>query len=169
MKGAIFFATKYGSTAQYAAWIAEATGLPAFDVRDATADPADYDFLVIGTPVIYFKLAIRKWVDRHWSDIAGKSTILFTVSGAPGGGRLDAWVGNSLPKAFVDTTRHVALRGRQVPGDLSWFDWIMLRIGAMMNPDPVARREELKGFDFMDPAGIAPVVERIREIQAVSG
>lgn len=32
MNGAIFFASKYGSTAQYAEWIAEATDLPMFDV-----------------------------------------------------------------------------------------------------------------------------------------
>ena len=28
MKGAIFYSTKYGSTAEYAGWIGEATGLP---------------------------------------------------------------------------------------------------------------------------------------------
>ena len=35
MKGAIFFASKYGSTAQYSNWLAEATGLPVFDVNNA--------------------------------------------------------------------------------------------------------------------------------------
>jgi len=30
MNGAIFYSTKYGSTAQYAQWISEATGPPAF-------------------------------------------------------------------------------------------------------------------------------------------
>lgn len=33
MKGAIFFSSKYGSTAQYAHWISQATGLPAYDIN----------------------------------------------------------------------------------------------------------------------------------------
>ena len=48
MKGAIFFSSKYGSTAQYARWIGEAAGLPVFDVKDADADPSKYDFFDIG-------------------------------------------------------------------------------------------------------------------------
>ena len=53
MDGAIFFATKYGSTAQYAEWISAATGLPAFDVKTSKVDPLGYDFLVLGSAVIY--------------------------------------------------------------------------------------------------------------------
>jgi hypothetical protein len=44
MKGAIFFSSKYGSTAQYANWIGEATGLPVFDVKDAKADASNCCF-----------------------------------------------------------------------------------------------------------------------------
>ena len=47
MKGAIFYSSKYGSTAQYAQWIADATGLPIFDTKHSQADPANYDFFVI--------------------------------------------------------------------------------------------------------------------------
>ena len=64
MNGAIFFSGKYGSTAQYADWIGEATGLPAFDVNDANTDPSKYDFLVLGSSVIIHKLTIRKWLKR---------------------------------------------------------------------------------------------------------
>ena len=56
MKGAIFFSTKYGSTAQYANWIGEATGLPVFNVKDADADLSTYDFLILGSPILYYKL-----------------------------------------------------------------------------------------------------------------
>ena len=52
MKGAIFFSSKYGSTEQYAHWIGEATGLPVFNVKDETADPGNYDFLILGSPII---------------------------------------------------------------------------------------------------------------------
>lgn len=166
MNGAIFFATRHGSTAQYAQWIAEATGLPTFDVNRADADPSGYDFVVIGAPVIYHKLAIRKWVRQHLASFESKPVVFFTVSGAPAGEKLDGWIAGSLPESLIRRMNHVALRGRQNPKDLPWFDRTMLIIGGLMNPDRVAGREELKGFDFMDKSTIDPVVELIRALKA---
>ena len=51
MNGAIFYTTRYGSTAQYAKWISEATGLPAFDVNGPRSNPSEYDFLILGSPI----------------------------------------------------------------------------------------------------------------------
>jgi len=62
MNGAVLYATKYGSTAEYADWIGEATGLPVFNVRSDDVDPDSYDFLILATPVIYYKLLITDWV-----------------------------------------------------------------------------------------------------------
>ncbi len=53
MNGAIFFSSRYGSTEQYANWIGEATGLPVFHVDDANADPTKYDFLILGSALIF--------------------------------------------------------------------------------------------------------------------
>jgi menaquinone-dependent protoporphyrinogen IX oxidase len=166
MNGAIFFASKYGSTAEYAGWISVATGLPVFDARDANVDPTRYDFLVLGSPVYYYKPVIRKWLRRNLARLKDKPIIMFTVSGAPAGQKLDGWLSASLPSDFVSRMHHVALRGRQNPKDLNWFDRIMLTIGGLMNRDPVARREELKGFDFMDRTSIEPVVTLVRQFQS---
>ena len=53
MKGAVFYRSKYGSTAQYADWISEATSLPAHNLDGTKVSLADFDFLVLGCPVIY--------------------------------------------------------------------------------------------------------------------
>ncbi len=166
MEGAIFFYTKYGSTRQYAQWIAEATGLPIFDVDDKSIDPANYDFLVLGSPVLYYKLAIRKWVKRHMVQIKDKPIIFFTVSGAPAGKKLDRWIGDSLPEQLVSRMHHVALQGRQIPGELTLFDRFMLIIGAMFNKDPEATKEELEGFDYMNKGSIAPIVDLVRQLHS---
>ena len=166
MQGAILYATKYGSTAEYAGWIGEATGLPVFDVRRTNVDPNTYDFLILATPVIYYKLLITDWVRKNLSKLDGKPIVMVTVSGAPPGPKLNSWVGDSLPAKFVANMTHVALRGRQVPADLSWYDRAMLIIAAWKNPDPVASEEELKGFDYMDKASIAPVVAMANELKA---
>ena len=167
MKGAIFYASKYGSTAEYASWIEEATGLPVFNVEDKNADPSHYDFLVLGTPVIYYKLLNRKWIRAKWKVIKNKPIILFTVSGAGAGDKLNAWIANSkLPENLISRVPHVALRGRQIPKELTWFDRLMLIIAGLKNPDPVAKQEELKGFDYMDKFSIQPIVELIGKLQS---
>lgn len=165
MKGAIFFSTRYGSTAQYAEWTSQATGLPAFDVNEANADPSEYDFLVLGSPVIYHKLALRKWMERNAAVIQNRPTILFSVSGAGAGPKLDGWMAQSLPAELISHVMQFALRGRQNPGELTWYDRIMLIIGGLKNPDPVAAREEMRGFDFMDKDSIEPIVETARRLK----
>ncbi|MCK0142818.1 flavodoxin domain-containing protein [Aliiroseovarius sp. F20344] len=165
MKGAVLYTTKYGSTAEYAGWIGEAAELPVLNVQKDNVDLDAYDFLILATPVIYYKLLITDWVQENLAKLDQKPVIMVTVSGAPPGPKLDAWVGDSLPTDFIARAKHVALRGRQVPGELSWFDRMMLIIAAWKNPDPVASEEELKGFDYMDRNSIAPVVALARKYQ----
>lgn len=166
MNGAIFFSGKYGSTAQYAEWIGEATGLPVFDVKDARADPSNYDFLVLGSSVIIYKLTIRKWVKRNLAAIANKPIILFTVSGVEAGPKLDGWIADSLPGDMVSRMQHVALRGKLDLSKMSWWLRLILRIGASKSDDPEARNLELGGFDFMDKSSVRPIQVMVERLQA---
>lgn len=166
MKGAIFYSSKYGSTAQYAEWISEAAGVPIYNMKSTEADPANFDFLVIGCPVIYHKLFFKEWLQRNQNHILTKPTILFTVSGASAGAKLDGWIDNSLPEALISHVTHIALLGRQNPRELTLFDRVMLIIGGLKNPDPVASQEELKGFDFMDKSSIQPIINLINKLRS---
>ena len=165
MKGAIFFSSKYGSTAEYAEWIGQATGLPVFNIKDTNADPSTYDFLILGSPIIYYKLSIHKWVKKHLNRLAHKPIIFFSVSGAPAGAKLDGWIANSLPKNFIAGMQHVALQGRQIPEELTFYDRMMLKIAGLFNTDPKARKEELEGFDFMEYASIEPIVSLAKQLE----
>jgi menaquinone-dependent protoporphyrinogen IX oxidase len=166
LKGAVFFASKYGSTKQYANWIAEATDLPVFDINKTKTNLSKYDFLVIGSPIIYYKLLNRKWMKANSAIIVKKPTILFTVSGAPAGVKLDGWIANSdLPSNLISKMKHVALLGRQIPKELTLFDRIMLKIAGLKNPDPKAKKEELFGFDYMDKSSIAPIIKLVQQLQ----
>ncbi|MGI9597565.1 MAG: flavodoxin domain-containing protein [Acidimicrobiales bacterium] len=166
MNGAIFFSSKYGSTAEYAGWIGDATGLPVYSVTDSHGDPADYDFLVLGSPIMHYRLSIRRWLKRHAAQVLSRPTILFTVSGAPAGLKLDGWMADSLPDSLVSHVQHVALRGRSRPEDLTRWDRITQVMGGLMNRDSQAREEELQGFDYMDKSSIGPVIDLVRELQA---
>jgi flavodoxin len=166
MNGAIFFSSKHGSTAQYANWIGEETGLPVFGVKDASANPSQYDFLVLGSPIIYFKVLNRKWVKKNLASIENKPIIFFTVSGAPSGPKLDGWIIASLPAYFVSHIKHVALRGRQKPEELTWWESLTLKIGALINKDAEARKQELEGFDFMDKSSIEPIIKLVQQFRS---
>lgn len=165
MKGAVFYSSRYGSTAQYAQWIAEAASLRAYDLEETDASLAEFDFLVLGSPVVYFKPMFHRWVRRNLDDILGRPSVFFSVSGAGAGPKLDRWLANSLPAPFMSHVTHVALRGRQNPRELNRYDRMMLIIGGLFNPDRKAAKQEMQGFDNMDKASIGPIVEKIRELQ----
>jgi menaquinone-dependent protoporphyrinogen IX oxidase len=166
MKGAVFFSSKYGSTAQYAQWIGEAAGLPVFDINDTTTDPSAYDFLVLGAPVIYYKMTNHQWVKDHWPSMDGKPMVLFSVSGAPAGAVLDGWIADSFPEEMRAQMTHVALRGRSNPKQLTWVDWCMHMLGALTVRDANIRREKLRGYDFVKKSNIEPILALIRQIQS---
>lgn len=165
MKGAIFFSGTYGSTAQYAEWISESTDLPVLDIKDTNADPSKYDFLILGSSVMYYKLTMQKWIKSNLTKLIDKPVILYTVSGAPPGPKLDKWVANSLPKQFRLHIKHIGLRGRMDHNKLSWRLRLLLQIAALFNPDPQASKEERHGFDYMDKDSIEPILKIVRQLQ----
>ncbi len=169
MNGAIFFSSRYGSTAQYANWIGEVTGLPVIDVNDAKADPSKYDFLILGSALIFYRLTIGKWVKAYLADLKSGSKILFTVSGAEAGPKLHRWVAASIPESLLSKMDHVALRGRMNPKKLSWGLRLIMKIGAFINPDPQASKEESGGFDYVDKASIEPILKLVEQYQANKG
>lgn len=165
MNGAVIFSGTYGSTEQYANWIGEATGLPVFNINDPEADPSEYDCLVLGSSIIYFRLTNRKWVKANLSKLKGKSTILFSVSGAGASSKLERWVAASLPRELTSEMKHVALRGRLDHSKVSWWVRIILWIGSLFNNDPEASKDERYGFDYVDKATIEPIVKMIQEFR----
>ena len=75
MNGAIFYSSRYGSTAQYAKWISVRTTVPIYNMKNKKTNPASFDFLVLGCPVIYHKLFLHKWIQRNLDHILSKPTI----------------------------------------------------------------------------------------------
>lgn len=169
MEGAIFYTTKYGSTGDYAGWIGDATGLPVFDINHGHGSIEALDFIVIGCPIYFHRVLGEAWIRRHLAEMHGKPVVLFTVSGAPAGPKLDRWIATSLPRELIDGADHFALFGRQVPKTLTWFERILLIIAGLFNPDRKAGREEMQGFDFMDKTSIQPVVDMIETLKARDG
>ncbi len=161
MIGAIFFSGKYGSTEQYSQWISEATGLPVFEINDPQADPSKYDYLILGSSIMYFKLSIRKWVRENFKTLDGRVVALFSVSGAGPSTKLDRWVANSLPPELMTQMKHIGLRGRLDHSKVGWWMRQSLYIASLLNPNPEASKDERYGFDYMDKSTIQPILNLI--------
>ncbi|MCG8414113.1 MAG: flavodoxin domain-containing protein [Pseudomonadales bacterium] len=159
MKCAIVFTGTYGSTEQYAQWISEKTGFPVFDIKSSALNLADFDSLIIGTPIYYYRPVIARWIQRNLTKLLTKRIILYTVSGAPGGSKLNGWLEESLPSEFLANAQHFALQGRMDLARLGLFHRMMIKIGSLRSSNGEASAEEWNGFDYMDRNSIAPIVE----------
>lgn len=166
MKGAIFFSGKYGSTEQYGQWISKATGLPVFDIKDPSVDPAKYDFLVLGSSILYFRLSNRKWIKENLDTLEDRAKVLFSVSGAGPGKKLERWVVKSVPVELLSKMEHIALRGKLDHSKVSWMVKIILWMGSLFNSSSEGRRDERYGFDYMDKSSIEPIVKLVQRHQA---
>lgn len=165
MNGAIFYSGKYGSTEQYAKWIGEASGLPVFSIADPNADPLQYDFLLLGSSVVYFKLTIRHWIKANLTQLEDRAKVLFSVSGAGPSPKLERWVTTSLPPGLASKIDHIALRGRLDHKKVSWGVKLMLFIASVFNRDAEASKDERYGFDYVDKNSIEPILQLINKIQ----
>lgn len=84
MKSLVLYTSVYGSTKQYAEWIAEELGadladIDTFDIKQA----GPYDTVIIGTYVRVQKLVIADYLKKVWDQLKHKKVILFSVSKTP--------------------------------------------------------------------------------------
>lgn len=166
--GAILFMGKYGATRQYAQWIAEATGLPVFDLDERQPDICDYDFFILGSSVYIGKLYLGHWLHANWPVLKNKPVLLFSVSGSPPEHPdLEATLSESLTSEMRRIMAYVPLRGRLDLKQLPWFLRLMLPLVGRMQKDPETRERMMHGFDKMDRSKIEPILQWTKETEGV--
>ncbi len=147
MSGMIIYQSKYGSTKQYAEWIAEETG---FDIYTSTHCPDDlqrYDTFVVGCSVVAGSLSLAKWVCKHWATLQRKKVIFFytNVSADPNE------LAKILPRNFPDDMLHkihaFPLRGRYIFSELTFLDRTLIRAFSTLVKNPEVKRQLLTDYD----------------------
>jgi len=164
MKGIIIYKGKYGATAQYAAWLAEALCLPVIDVdRRAPGDLSPYDYVIIGSPVYVGKLLLRDWLHKNASILQGKKVFLFIVSSAADDDkpRQEAVIKANIPDELAKDYSIYFARGRVIVNKLSWTDKLMVKIGAFLEKDPQKKAVMRRGFDGMKRENINPLIKSV--------
>jgi menaquinone-dependent protoporphyrinogen IX oxidase len=113
VSGIIVYRSTYGSTKQYADWISEEIGFPAYDSRSKEIPWDGADTVVIGCPIIANKPFLCGWIEKNWNRMKGKNVILFTTSGAdPADAPVKQWVEKALPEPLRSGMHVFPLAGR---------------------------------------------------------
>lgn len=167
MNGLIIFQSKYGATAQYAAWIGDQLHWPAIPVAGLDNKHIENaETVVLGTSIYIGKALIRKWLLKHLDLLHGKRVFLFIVCGTPTDRQeeLENIRKNVVPAALQLSSAPFFFPGRMIYKNLSWKDRLLLQMGArLMQKD--GHKDILKDYDGMDKAVIIPLVSAIEHQQ----
>lgn len=167
MKAVIIYQSKYGSTGQYAQWLASALGFPMLELADATSSAiANYDVVVFGTPVYVGSLLIAKWLDQNAGLLAEKKVLLFIVSGTTTDDPVQQQkvIDQNLGRGLRRSVSIFFLPGRCNIQQLSWRDRVLLKIGAWLEKDPGNKALMKAGFNKMDVKKLDPLVAKIQKL-----
>lgn len=170
MKGIIVYKGKYGATRQYAEWAATALNLPVAEAGAREERLSGFDFLVIGTSVYMGKLLISQWLKKNLETLKTKKIYFFLVAGTPPHERekLNSYILNGVPGEIRHQCEIYFLQGRLNTNRLSWKDRLMLRIGAALTKDPVAKKTMLTDFNYVKKENITGLVNSVKNFYTIT-
>lgn len=167
MNGIIIYSTQYGATKEYADWMAEDLKLKSVSIKDfKLKDLNNYDFVIMGSSIIAYKLTIMKWLNKNLEKMRDKKLFLFTVSGANPNdkSKISTFIDNSLSKDVQEKIKFFSLHGRMIFKKLPFVIQLLMRMVAKTQKDPKIRREFLKDYDYVKRENIKPIVDEISKI-----
>ena len=161
MKGVIIYKGKYGSTEQYAQWLGINLHLPVMPADEfPTGKIKDFDFFLIGSSVYIGKLQISKWLKENETLLQDKKIFFFQVAATPPveKQKLQLYFESGVPESIRQNCQVYFLHGKMIKSKLSFMDRVMLKMGASLTKDPVAKKKMLTDFDEVKKENIAEIV-----------
>jgi menaquinone-dependent protoporphyrinogen IX oxidase len=166
MKGIIIYKGKYNSTRQYAEWLAADLNMPlALSENIHKEQLQNYDLVILGSPVYVGKLLIRKWMKQHVAALQRKKLFLFVVCGTPPDKkeRLQKYLQVSVPGEIRNKCETYFLPGRMIMKDLSRWDRFMMKMGALLEKEPEAKKEMRMEYDGVKKENLNDLLKAIRK------
>jgi menaquinone-dependent protoporphyrinogen oxidase len=170
MKTLVAYKSRYGSTKQYAEWIAEAV---AGDVVPAEkVDPGSfpgYDIIVFGSYVRIGKVIGTDFLQKNWQSLKGKRLFIFIVSGTRPGDPDSEAILESIPAEIRKDAKVFQLMGRV--GKLDIGDRLLmlfpktaawLKYRRTKNEADRKELERLSSFDDVDKGSVSPIIKEIK-------
>jgi hypothetical protein len=166
----VAFESKYGSTKQYAEWIAQKTGGEAVRASDVKPESlAEFGAVAFGGYLHAGRIRGAEFVSRNWGALQGKKVVVFSVSGTPPDDpALLKVFENAYPAEMRAKIKYFPLRGRA--GKLDALDRVLmlfpkakaylqyLRTG---DKGALQAYERMLDFDFVSEESVEPVVREL--------
>lgn len=170
MKIIVIYQTKYGSTKEYASWIASELSADLCHLNDIHLKKINlYDVVVFGSYVRAKKIVDIDFLSKNWNLLETKKIVLFTVSGAPAGsGILISAFEKGLPLEIRSNIKYFQLQGRlgklDIRDSLSmFFARKSFEIKNILQGKSVSYNPFLP-FDKVNKATIDPLVSYVKSI-----
>ena len=164
--GIIVFATKYGSTAEYATLLAQKLGTEALRASEAYPEAVSgAHFIVLGSPIYAYSVLpeMEEFLEKHQELLTEKPLAAFVVCGDT------LW----NPKAGEGGNKNLVKLTRLLPGD----PFASAIFGGRMHMEDLDDEDGPRirafyerigrapdGFDRMEPESVDPFVEEIKNI-----
>ncbi|MCL2485734.1 MAG: flavodoxin domain-containing protein [Endomicrobia bacterium] len=178
MKKIVIYKSKYGSTACYASWLAEALNCQAVSaVNVKTLNLGDYDIIILGGALYLGNIGGKSILTDQWDALKNKHLIVFTV-GLENTKNAD-WQQSIINRNFNDEQRQIIkffhLKGSINYQKLNFLYKILmfLRKAEIKYKKDSARSEEEKEFlavygksdDFVKKDELKPIEDYIAQIE----
>jgi len=148
MQGIIIYKSKYGSTKQYAEWIAEETNFPLRDLKEVTQSDIESREIVVICSYIRRLVVLRKWIIKNWKILKNKNIFLLSVSSAPpeepeAKKYIDELFEKSFPADIREKIKYYPARGKYIFKNMTFFDRTIIQIVAKFTKDKVLKNKLL--------------------------
>ncbi len=174
-KCAILYKSKYGTTKQYAEWIAEMTGGDLFELPGVSvAALAPYETVIIGGGLYAGGILGFSFFKRHFNSLKGKKIIIFSVGASFNTeANKTAIIKSNLTGEMLNNVKYFHLRGGlNYPGMKPVDRFAMCCLKKIQERKPEAERDiETAGIietygkkvSFLDKNSLAPLLEAVRQ------
>jgi len=165
MKGLVVYKSKYGSTKQYAHWIAEGLGIDCINVDLATEKMLeDYEFIVVGGSIYMGKMKIAEWLTNHWEFLKHKKVYFFSVGDMQASETekvKNVWSLN-FSSEILSAIKCKHLSGRSCFRELNLLDKFLIFFASMRVKDKKIRARMLGESDHMSKESALSYVAEIK-------
>ncbi len=168
MKKLVVYQSKYGSTKQYALWIAQTLHADIMNVRSVDWKTLrSYDLIIFGSYLHIGKIVDVDFLIYNWLTLQSKKVIIFTTSGTPPtDDKIQEYYENSVPFYIRGKVEYFPLWGRVSQLDITdrlllLFPQTMLLVKSLVThneEDRLAFDAMCQKFDHVEKGSINPII-----------
>jgi menaquinone-dependent protoporphyrinogen IX oxidase len=164
MSGIIYYATKYGSTEEYARWLSEDTGFASVNIKERPKIGSE-TVAVIGSCVLMGKVRAAGWITKNWDALKDKRLAFFCIGGAKIGSKeREEVITRCLPKDIIERMKVFHLPGRIDHNKLNFLMSRLIKSIGKREKDEVEKRRALEGYNDVKRELIVPIVTYIKSL-----